>query len=99
MSEAPATEKPDKKQQAAAPKGLRIKRLVFDKPHDIGGGDAVAHTVHDNFGAEDNRKRWRITFLPDLRHHRVEFFGIGEKAPSRVFLVHESRCSPELMDP
>lgn len=37
-----------------------------------------------------NRKRWRISYLPQLRHFQLDFFPANAGAPECSYLIHET---------
>ncbi len=67
-----------------------VKVLRFTGPTDIPGSDV---SMSLKSGGQVNQKRWDISYLPFMRHHRIVYFVAGSTTPAQVAYVHESRVS------
>lgn len=88
-------QQPHHRPQATGPladvKGIAVHDLHFKETLDIPGrlSSQGVRNEADVEGAR-NRKRWRITYLPALRHMQLDFFLAGSDK-AETFFVHESR--------
>lgn len=69
------------------PKGLPVLQLKFHTLVEIPGKLATTGLKSDI--EQVNRHRWRISFLPQLRHFQLEYFPAGSTAAKGSYLVHE----------
>lgn len=88
------TDQPKKTEAAKAsspplevPRGIPVAVLRFAKPTQV-PGHAVAPVIKTE--TSKSGKRWEIEFIPQLRHHRVTFYGVRDEPP-QVLMIHETR--------
>lgn len=70
------------------PKGLPVAQLKFHTLVEIPGKLTATGLKSDI--EQTNRHRWRISFLPQVRHFQLEHFPAGSLEPKASYLVHES---------
>lgn len=74
---------------AAAPAGIPVAILRFVKPSPA-PGYAVTPDVRSETAKD--RRRWEVTFIPQMRHHRVAYWKVGAKEPA-VRFFHETQVA------
>lgn len=81
-----SSKKPDPAPAASSGPEIAVKVMRFVAPTDVPGKDVATSLTA---GGPENRARWAIHYLPQLRHFRIVW-----SAPSRPSLtgfVHETR--------
>lgn len=84
--EAAAT-KPTQSSNADGRVEMPVAVLKFTGSTDVPGDDARSSLKS---GGATNQRRWNITYLPWMRHHRIEYFEANKDKPTKVGYVHES---------
>jgi hypothetical protein len=79
---------PEIRETPARPKleGMAVAFVRFDRSLQL-PGYAATETVKTHAA---NRKSWTVTFIPALRHFRIEY--VDGTKPAQVRYVHESRA-------
>jgi hypothetical protein len=68
---------------------IPIASLSFKEMLDI-PGKLTSQGVKSDYSPDGNRKRWRVVYLPTLRHFQLDHYLPGASTPEASYFVHET---------